>query len=236
MLLHSPRDPPRDRAAASAPHGELPSDGYPGRVATSTRRGACRRAKPVGRPAALRLRTEHEQIEFVDLLAGVHRGPVDDVVLQRGDGVPAYNLAVVVDDAAQGVTQVVRGDDLLSSTPRQILLQRLLGLPTPEYLHVPLVLGTDGERLAKRHGAVTLSQLADGGVSSRRGRRLAGHVARTRRAGERFGARRADRSVRADRRAETAGHLVDLTRRTEVSDTRATKRRGVPRRSTGRRG
>ncbi len=86
-------------------------------------------------------------------------------MLQRGDGVPAYNLAVVVDDAAQGVTQVVRGDDLLSSTPRQVLLQRLLGLPTPEYLHVPLVLGPDGERLAKRHGAVTLSQLAEGGVS-----------------------------------------------------------------------
>ena len=79
---------------------------------------------------------------------------------------PAYNLAVVVDDAAQGVTQVVRGDDLLSSTPRQILLQRLLGLPTPEYLHVPLVLGTDGERLAKRHGAVTLSQLSERGVSA----------------------------------------------------------------------
>ena len=86
-------------------------------------------------------------------------------MLQRGDGVPAYNLAVVVDDAAQGVTQVVRGDDLLSSTPRQVLLQQLLGLPTPEYLHVPLVLGSDGERLAKRHGAVTLSQLAERGVS-----------------------------------------------------------------------
>ena len=85
--------------------------------------------------------------------------------LQRGDGVPAYNLAVVVDDAAQGVTQVVRGDDLLSSTPRQVLLQQLLGLPTPEYLHVPLVLGPDGERLAKRHGDVTLSRLADRGVS-----------------------------------------------------------------------
>jgi glutamyl-tRNA synthetase len=60
---------------------------------------------------------------------------------------------------------VARGDDLLSSTPRQVLLQQLLGLPTPEYLHVPLVLGTDGERLAKRHGAVTLSQLADRGVA-----------------------------------------------------------------------
>jgi len=151
-------------AAASAPHGTLPFDGYPGtcRDLTATERAA-REAR--GRPAALRLRTEHEQIEFVDRIAGVHRGTVDDVVLQRGDGVPAYNLAVVVDDAAQGVTQVVRGDDLLSSTPRQVLLQRLLGLPTPEYLHVPLVVGPDGERLAKRHGAVTLSQLAERGVS-----------------------------------------------------------------------
>ena len=152
-------------AAASAPHGTLPPDGYPGTCRDLTR--AERAAhEAVGRPAALRLRTEHEQIEIVDLIAGVHRGTVDDVVLQRGDGVPAYNLAVVVDDAAQGVTQVVRGDDLLSSTPRQVLLQRLLGLPTPEYLHVPLVLGPDGERLAKRHGAVTLSQLAERGVAA----------------------------------------------------------------------
>ena len=82
---------------------------------------------------------------------------------RRADGVPAYNLAVVVDDGAQGVTQVVRGDDLLSSTPRQILLQRLLGFDPPEYLHVPLVLGADGQRLAKRHGAVTLADLASEG-------------------------------------------------------------------------
>jgi glutamyl-tRNA synthetase len=152
-------------AAASAPHGKLPPDGYPGtcRDLTTVERAA---REAVGRPAALRLRTEHQQIEIVDLVVGVYRGMVDDVVLQRGDGVPAYNLAVVVDDAAQGVTQVVRGDDLLSSTPRQVLLQQLLGLPTPEYLHVPLVLGTDGERLAKRHGAVTLSQLSERGVTA----------------------------------------------------------------------
>ena len=80
----------------------------------------------------------------------------------------SYNLAVVVDDAAQGVTVVVRGDDLISSTPRQMLLQQLLGLPTPAYAHVPLVLGPDGERLAKRHGAAvydlgarTLSMLGE---------------------------------------------------------------------------
>jgi glutamyl-tRNA synthetase len=82
------------------------------------------------------------------------------VVLQRNDGVPAYNLAVVVDDALQHVTHVVRGDDLLSSTPRQRLLQQLLGMGEPVYAHVPLVLAPDGARLAKRHGAVTLHDLA----------------------------------------------------------------------------
>ncbi len=80
-------------------------------------------------------------------------GTVDDFVVVRSDGVHAYQLAVVVDDAAQGVGEVVRGADLAQSTPRQILLQRLLGLPTPRYAHVPLVLGADGRRLAKRDDA-----------------------------------------------------------------------------------
>jgi glutamyl-tRNA synthetase len=84
-------------------------------------------------------------------------GVVDDFVLRRGDGAFAYNLAVVVDDAEQGVEQVVRGDDLLDSTPRQVLLARLLGAREPRYAHVPLMLGPDGSRLAKRHGAVTLA-------------------------------------------------------------------------------
>ena len=87
---------------------------------------------------------------------------VDDVVLRRNDGVPAYNLAVVVDDAAQGVTEVVRGDDLLTSTPRQIHLQELLGMPRPGYVHVPLVVDAQGQRLAKRHGMpLALSELAE---------------------------------------------------------------------------
>ena len=99
-------------------------------------------------------------MEFSDRLAGTVSGVVDDVVLRRNDGVPAYNLAVVVDDAAQGVTEVVRGDDLLTSTPRQIHLQRLLALPQPDYLHVPLVVDEQGQRLAKRRGmAITLSDL-----------------------------------------------------------------------------
>jgi glutamyl-tRNA synthetase len=105
-------------------------------------------------------------VEFVDALHGPTQGRVDDFVLRRNDGVPAYNLAVVVDDAAQGIDQVVRGDDLLSSTPRQIHLARLLGLTVPTYAHVPLVLAPDGSRLAKRHGAVTLADLAGRGVDA----------------------------------------------------------------------
>lgn len=152
------------REAAQAPHGELPDGAYPGtcRTLTAAQRSA-RRAE--GRQPALRLRTEGEQFVVHDLVAGRYEGGVDDVVLQRNDGVPAYNLAVVVDDAAQGVTHVLRGDDLLGSTPRQLLLQRLLGLPEPAYAHVPLVLAPSGERLAKRHGAVTLDDLGARGIT-----------------------------------------------------------------------
>ena len=151
-------------AAAQAPHG--PADGaYPGTCREL--REAERTARlQAGRRPALRLRTDHEVIDLVDGIAGPFAGAVDDVVLARADGVPAYNLAVVVDDADQGVTQVVRGGDLLSSTPRQVLLQRMLELPSPEYMHVPLVLGADGQRLAKRHGAVTLADLAAEGWSA----------------------------------------------------------------------
>jgi glutamyl-tRNA synthetase len=98
-------------------------------------------------------------VAFEDRLHGRCEGVVDDFVVRRGDGAFAYNLAVVVDDAAQGVKQVVRGDDLLDSTPRQLFLARALGVPEPSYAHVPLVLGPDGARLAKRHGDVTLREL-----------------------------------------------------------------------------
>lgn len=146
------------REAAQAPQGAMPNT-YPGtcRSLSERRRAELRAA---GRTPALRLRSDGRTISFDDRLAGPRSGCVDDVVLQRNDGVPAYNLAVVVDDAAQGVTEVVRGDDLLATTPRQIELHRLLGLPIPIYAHVPLVLGPDGSRLAKRHGAVTLDDLS----------------------------------------------------------------------------
>jgi glutamyl-tRNA synthetase len=149
-------------ASASAPHG--PPGSYPGTCRDLTDAERARR-RDEGRSPALRLRSDHRTVAFVDRLLGPVEAVVDDVVLRRNDGVPAYNLAVVVDDAAQGVTEVVRGDDLALSTPRQIRLQELLGLPRPHYLHVPLVVDADGERLAKRRGmSVTLADLADGDV------------------------------------------------------------------------
>lgn len=147
------------REAASAAHGPLPEGAYPGtcKRLSVTARAARERS---GRAPALRLDAGAERVAFVDRLHGPVAGVVDDLVLWRGDGTPAYNLAVVVDDADQGIGEVVRGDDLLDTTPRQLLLQRLLGLPAPSYAHVPLVLGDDGARLAKRHGAVTLADRA----------------------------------------------------------------------------
>lgn len=149
------------REAASAPHGAggSGSGAYPG---TCKRLTAAQRAERErgGRPPALRLDAGGERVGFEDRLHGPVEGVVDDFVLWRGDDTPAYNLAVVVDDADQDIGEVVRGDDLLETTPRQLLLQRLLGLPQPAYAHVPLVLGPDGARLAKRHGAVTLADRA----------------------------------------------------------------------------
>ena len=151
-------------AAAAAPHEHLPVGAYPGTCRDLTEGERAERLA-AGRRPALRLRTDGESIVVDDVVAGRFEGAVDDVVLARADGVPAYNLAGVVDDGVQGVTQVVRGVDLLASTPRHVLLQRLLGFPTPEYLHVPLVVGDDGQRLAKRHGAVTLDALGEEGWS-----------------------------------------------------------------------
>lgn len=157
--------------APNAPHAA--PGAYPGtcRDRDETERAAARAAIAPRKPA-LRLRSDVAELSFNDILLGEVTATIDDFVLQRGDGAIAYNLAVVVDDAAMGVDQVVRGDDLASSTPRQILLQRLLGLPTPQYAHVPLVLGPGGARLAKRDGAVTLEDLAEQGVSASEVRNL----------------------------------------------------------------
>lgn len=153
--------------APTAPHE--PPGSYPGtcRDRSDDERRVAREAIHPRLPA-LRLRVPEELREqwFFDLILGEVRGYVDDLVLRRGDGAVAYNLAVVVDDASMGVDQVVRGDDLAASTPRQLVVQRLLGLATPEYAHVPLVLGPSGARLAKRDGAVTLSDLAAVGIDA----------------------------------------------------------------------
>ena len=152
------------RLAAEAPQGADPDGSYPGTCRDLTDDDR-RSLQSAGRRPALRLMSDGREESFDDTFFGTYTGRVDDFVLQRNDGVPAYNLAVVVDDAAQGVTEVVRGDDLLASTPRQIVLHRLLDLPLPQYAHVPLVLAPDGSRLAKRHGAVTLADLAQRGCS-----------------------------------------------------------------------
>ncbi|TCN49063.1 glutamyl-tRNA synthetase [Rhodococcus sp. SMB37] len=140
--------------ATSAPHA--PAGAYPGtcRHLTEAERTAKR---DNGRPPAIRLRSGEANYTIHDVLHGDFTGIVDDLVLRRGDGKPAYNLAVVVDDADQGIDQVVRGDDLLASAPRQGYLASLLELPIPRYAHVPLALNDEGKRLAKRDGAVTLA-------------------------------------------------------------------------------
>ena len=146
--------------APSAPH--TPPGSYPGTCRDLTDAERARRSAE--RPAALRLRADVDTWTITDVLHGEFTGTVDDVVLRRNDGVPAYNLAVVVDDAAQGVDQVVRGNDLLTSASRQAYLATLLGHEPPAYAHVPLALNTDGQRLAKRDGAVTRTELEERGV------------------------------------------------------------------------
>lgn len=142
-------------SAPRAPHA--PEGAYPGTCRDLSEEQ--RLARRGNRPPALRLRAEASEYTVTDLLHGDYTGVVDDFVLRRGDGVPAYNLAVVVDDAAADIDQVVRGDDLLPSSPRQAYLAEILGYRQPVYAHVPLVLNSDGKRLAKRDGAVTLADL-----------------------------------------------------------------------------
>jgi glutamyl-Q tRNA(Asp) synthetase len=127
--------------------------------------GVCRDGLPQGRTArSLRVRVPEpgaDLIVFTDRLSGEERQQLasesGDFVLRRADGYWAYQLAVVVDDALQGITDVVRGADLLDSTPRQVYLQHLLGYPTPRYLHVPVVRNAAGEKLSKQHGALSIA-------------------------------------------------------------------------------
>lgn len=150
------------REATLAPHGREPV--YP---------GTCRHGPThPERPRAVRWRVPPGVVEVEDAIQGPLREDVaveaGEFVLRRSDGAWAYQLAVVVDDAAMGITHVLRGADLLHSTARQVLLQRALGLPTPRHAHVPLVLGPDGDKLSKRHGAPELTELRRGGADPER--------------------------------------------------------------------
>jgi glutamyl-tRNA synthetase len=157
--------------AASAPHG-LSEEGprYPGTCAGLSSTEIAERSRT--RTPAYRFRTQPGEVRFMDGLQGPCSqdvaAVVGDFVVRRNDGVASYQLAVVVDDAASGITHVLRGDDLLSSTPRQLLLYAALGLPAPEFFHVPLVLGEDGKRLAKREGAFALADLRARGIPADR--------------------------------------------------------------------
>jgi glutamyl-tRNA synthetase len=156
--------------AASAPHLEHEGPVYPG---TCAGRRAVDVASLEGRPYCWRFRVPEKTPEFVDGFLGpvrldLHNLGGDFVVWKAPrpglPDTPAYQLAVVVDDAAQGVTEVVRGDDLVPSTPRQLLLYAALGLTPPRFIHVPLVVGPDRRRLAKRHGDTRLAALRTAGV------------------------------------------------------------------------
>lgn len=152
-------------AAASAPHAEHEGPVYPGTCAHRTAGAAATLAVPFAwrfrAKASPAFRDEFAGPQTIDLatLGG-------DFVVWKNTGTPAYQLAVVVDDGDMGITHVVRGDDLLPSTPRQILLDQALGLAVPTFAHIPLVVGEDGRRLAKRHGDTRLAALRDAGVKA----------------------------------------------------------------------
>ena len=154
--------------SASAPHGEN-GPIYPG---TCRGRFAARdeAQRQTARPAAMRFKAPAARIRFADAIRGVReydaQRDVGDFVVEMGDGTPAYQLAVVVDDAEMGITDVVRGDDLLDSTARQQLIYDALGWRdrVPSYTHLPLVIGADGRRLAKRHGDTRLAHYRERGV------------------------------------------------------------------------
>lgn len=155
--------------AASAPHeskGVTAETVYPGTC--RDRWGDVEEARQLsGRDPALRLRVTESSIPFVDQFAGAQSGDLSgDFVIQKRDGTPSYQLAVVVDDIAQGVTEVLRADDLLPSTPRQLLLYQHLNAAPPQFSHLPLVVGPDGRRLAKRHGDTSLTRYRNEGVAA----------------------------------------------------------------------
>lgn len=151
-------------AAATAPHGPGVEAPYPGTCARLAATDAARRVAN-GDPHCIRIRAHGATIGFDDVVAGRVEASVDDFIVRRRDGVPAYNLASPIDEADLRIGEVVRGADLAPTTPRQLLVASELGLPTPRFAHVPLVVGPDGDRLAKRHGATDLAGLAERGLA-----------------------------------------------------------------------
>lgn len=128
---------------------------------------AAGKAPPAGVEPVIRFRNPDDgDVVWHDLVKGtisINNSELDDLVILRADGVPTYNFGVVIDDWDMGITQVIRGDDHVNNTPRQINLLRAIGAPVPDYAHVPMILGHDGERLSKRHGAVSVLQYEDDG-------------------------------------------------------------------------
>jgi glutamyl-tRNA synthetase len=124
-------------------------------------------APPTGVKPIVRFRTPQDgEISFNDLIKGrvtIANSELDDLVIMRADGIPTYNFGVVIDDWDMGITHVIRGDDHVNNTPRQINILQALGAPLPVYAHVPMILGNDGERLSKRHGAVSVLQYQEDG-------------------------------------------------------------------------
>ncbi|HVJ68618.1 MAG TPA: tRNA glutamyl-Q(34) synthetase GluQRS [Caulifigura sp.] len=162
-------------ASASAPHAGQEGPVYPG---TCAHRTAADAQQFADRPFSWRFRLNGSDF-FTDILHGPKFQSLDalgDFVIAKSDDTPAYQLAVVVDDHFMGITEVVRGDDLLPSTFRQRAIARALGFPSPIYAHVPLVVGTDGRRLAKRHGDTRISVLREQGIPPER---LIGKLAHT---------------------------------------------------------
>jgi glutamyl-tRNA synthetase len=157
------------QSAASAPQAPGDETLYPGNC-RDLARGEVDRRVELGASPAWRFRVDPAGLRpFIDLVRGrfdAEPGSIGDFVVRRADGVPAYQLAVVVDDIAMNITEVVRGEDLLASTVRQLLLYRAFGATPPAFAHVPLLLGDDGVRLSKRHRGVTIRELREAGESA----------------------------------------------------------------------
>jgi glutamyl-tRNA synthetase len=158
------------RAAQSAPQQGDTEPRYPG-TCRDKYASVAAAERETNKPAGLRLRVADGSVKVTDQLLGERsfdvQSDVGDFLIAKRDRAPAYQLAVVIDDARQGVTEVVRGEDLLPSTARQQLLQQALGLPAVRYLHVPLVLDESGRRLAKREDDLSLRELREGGTDPR---------------------------------------------------------------------